>query len=91
MAVGEKPRKKGSIISISFLLCWVNIIDSQGNKNKMYLLSVSQGCWFPAKSVVLVQSLRRNRRTGLLCKHPAPCKRGRGTLQIQGFALLDLV
>lgn len=45
MVVGEKPTKKGSIISISFLLRLLSVIDSQGNKNlpeKMYLLSVNQ-------------------------------------------------
>lgn len=43
MAVREKPGKKGSIISISALLCCLNVRDSQGNKNPLEnVFTVSQ-------------------------------------------------
>lgn len=42
MAVREEPGKKGSIISTSFLLCLLNVADSQGNNLPGNLQSVNQ-------------------------------------------------
>lgn len=95
VAVREEPGKKGSIISISFLLCLLNVADSQGNNLPGNLQSVNQtGVLAPWE--VCGATLQRYspfaeivaRRGSEISQHTT--NRGE-TSWAEGFALLGLV